>query len=65
LTIVKVTEMRAKEARTKEVRATRKTSKDVPVKEVISNVFDSQMMATTISATPGQHLQSDITTVIN
>jgi hypothetical protein len=60
LTIVKVTEVRAKE-----VRATKKTSMDVAVKEVISIVSDSQMMATTIGATPGQHLPSDITTVIN
>jgi hypothetical protein len=60
LTIVKVTEVRAKE-----VRATKKTSMDVTVKEVTSIVSDSQMMATTIGATPGQHLPSDITTVIN
>jgi hypothetical protein len=38
---------------------------DVDVKEVISIVSDSQMMATTIGATPGQHLPSNITTVIN
>jgi hypothetical protein len=38
---------------------------DVAVKEVTSIVSDSQMMATTIGATPGQHLLSDITTVIN
>jgi hypothetical protein len=33
--------------------------------KVTSIVSDSQMMATTIGATPGQHLPSDITTVIN
>jgi hypothetical protein len=60
LTIVKVTEVRAKE-----VRATKETSMDVAVKEVISIVSDSQMMATTIGASPGQHLPSFITTVIN
>jgi hypothetical protein len=70
LTIVKVTEVRAKEVRAKEVRAkevraTKKTSMDVAVKEVTSIVSDSPMMATTIGATPGQHLPSDITTVIN
>jgi Zinc knuckle len=32
---------------------------------VTSIVSDCQMMATTIGATPGQHLSSDITTVIN
>jgi hypothetical protein len=60
LTIVKVTEVRAKE-----VRATKKTSMDVAVKAASSMVSDSQMMATTIGATLGQHLPSDITTVIN
>jgi hypothetical protein len=65
LTIVKVTEVRAQEVRAKEVRATKKNSMDVAVKKVTSIVFDSQMMATTIGATPGQHLPSDITTVIN
>jgi hypothetical protein len=69
LTIVKVTEVRAqgvcaKEARAKEVRATKETSMNVDVKEVTSIVSDSQTMATTIGATPGQHLPSDITTVI-
>jgi hypothetical protein len=75
LTIVKVTEVRAqkvcakevraKEACAKEVRATKETSMDMYVKEVTSIVSDSQMMATTIGATPGQHLPLDITTVIN
>jgi hypothetical protein len=70
LTIVKVTEVRAqevraKEALAKEVRATKKTSMDVAVREVTSIVYDSQMMAITIGVTPGQHLLSDITTVIN
>jgi hypothetical protein len=70
LTIVKVTEVRAqevraKEVRAKEVRATKETSTDVAVKEVTSIVSDSQIMATTIGATPGQHLPSDITIVIN
>jgi hypothetical protein len=70
LTIVKVTEVcaqvvRAKEARAKDVRDTKKTYMDVAVKEVTSIVSDSQMMATMIGATPGQHLPSDITTVIN
>jgi hypothetical protein len=65
LTIVKATEERAKEVRFKKVRATKKTSMDVAVKEVNSIVFDSQMMATTIGATPGQHLPSDFTTVMN
>jgi hypothetical protein len=70
LTIVKVTEVRAqevcaKEARAKEVRATKETFMDVDVKEVTSVVSDSQMMETTIGATPGQHLPSNITTVIN
>jgi hypothetical protein len=60
LSIVKVTEVRAKE-----VRAMKKTSIDVAVKEVTSIVYDSQMMAMTISATPGQLLPSNITTVIN
>jgi hypothetical protein len=60
LTIVKVTEVCAKE-----VRATKETSMDLDVKEVTSIVSDSQMMATTIGATPGQHLLSDITTMIN
>jgi hypothetical protein len=60
LTIVKVTKVR-----TKEVRATKKTSMEVVVKEVTSIVSDSQMMATTIGATPVQHLPSNITTVIN
>jgi sporulation protein YlmC with PRC-barrel domain len=66
LTIVKVTEVHAqevcaKQARAKEVRATKETSMDVDVKEVTSIVSDSQMMATTIGSTPGQHLPSDIT----
>jgi hypothetical protein len=70
LTIVKVTEVRvqevcAKKARAKEMRATKETYMDVDVKEVTSIVSESQMMATTIGATPGQHLPSDITTVIN
>jgi hypothetical protein len=38
---------------------------DVDVKEVTNIVSDSQLMATTIGATPGQHLPSDIITVIN
>jgi hypothetical protein len=38
---------------------------DVDVKEATSVVSDSQMMATPIGATPGQHLPSYITTVIN
>jgi RNA 3'-terminal phosphate cyclase len=59
LTIIKVTEVRAKE-----MRATMKTSMEVAVKEVTSIVSDSQMMATTFGATPVQHLPSDITTVI-
>jgi hypothetical protein len=76
LTIVKVTEVRAKEVRAKEVRAKEvrakevrakeETSMDVAVKEVTSIVSDSQMMETTIGATPGQHLPSDSgDTVIN
>jgi hypothetical protein len=75
LTIVKVTEVRAQrvraqelysqEMRAQEVRATKKTSMEVAVKEVTSIVLDFQMMATTIDSTPGQHLPSDITTVIN
>jgi hypothetical protein len=65
LSIVKVTEVRAQEVRAKEVRATKETSMDMYVKEVTSIVSDSQMMATTIGATPGQHLPSDITTVID
>jgi hypothetical protein len=70
LTIVKVTEVRvqevcAKEARAKEVRVTKETSMDVDVKQVTSIVSDSQMMAKTIGALPGQQLPSDITTVIN
>jgi hypothetical protein len=70
LTIVKVTEVRAQEVRTKkalakEVRGTKETHMDVAVKEVTSIVSDSQMMATTIGATPGQHLPSGIATVIN
>jgi hypothetical protein len=62
---VRAQEVRAKEVRAKEVRGTKKTSIDVAIKEVTSIVSDSQMMATTISATPGQHLPSDIATVIN
>jgi hypothetical protein len=54
LTIVKVTEVRAKELRAKEVRATKKTSIYVAAKKVTSIVFDSQIMATTIGATPVQ-----------
>jgi hypothetical protein len=65
LTIVKVMEMRAQEVRAKEVRAMKDTSMHVAVKKVTSIVSDSQMMATTIGATPGQHLPSDITIVIN
>jgi hypothetical protein len=65
LTIVKVTEVRAQEVCAKEVRGTKEISKDMYVKEVTSIVSDSQMMATTIGATPGQHLPSDITTAIN
>jgi hypothetical protein len=65
LTIFKVTEVRAQEVCAKGVRATKETSMDVAVKEVTSIVSDSQMIATTIVATPGQHLPSDITTVIN
>jgi hypothetical protein len=42
-----------------------KTFMEVAVKEVTSTVSDSQMMATTIGATPEQHLPSYITTVIN
>jgi hypothetical protein len=57
--IVKVTEVRAKE-----VRATTQTYMDVAVKEVTSIVSDSQMMATTIGATPGQHLPLDVTAMI-
>jgi hypothetical protein len=38
---------------------------DVAVKEVTSIVSDYQMMAKTIGVTPGRHLSSDITTVIN
>jgi hypothetical protein len=60
LNIVNVAEVRARE-----LRATKQTYMDVAVKEVISIVFASQMMATTIGATPGQHLPSDTTTVIN
>jgi hypothetical protein len=56
LTIVKVTEVNAQEVCAKEVRATKKTFMIVDVKEVTSIVSDSQMMATTIGATPGQHL---------
>jgi hypothetical protein len=65
MTIVKVTEVRAQEVCAKEVRATKETSMDVDVKEVTSIVSDSHMLVTTIGATPGQHLPSDITTVIN
>jgi hypothetical protein len=70
LTIVNITEVRALEVRAlevraKEVRATKQTYMNVAVKEVTIIVSDSQMMATTIGATPGQHLPSDITTVIN
>jgi hypothetical protein len=65
LTIVKVTKVRAQEVRAKEARAMKKIFMDVAVKEVISIVSDSQIMATPIGATPGQHLPSDITTVIN
>jgi hypothetical protein len=66
MTTVKVTEVRAqevcaKEARAKEVRATNKTYMDVAVKEVTNIVSDSQMMATTTGARPGQHLPLDIT----
>jgi hypothetical protein len=65
LTIIKVTQVRAQVVRATEVRATKKNSMEKDVKEVTSIVLDSQMMATTIGATPGQHLPSDITTVIN
>jgi hypothetical protein len=65
LTVVKVTEVRSQEVRAKEVRATKENSMDVAVKEVTSIVSDSQMMATTIGATPRQNLPSDITTVIS
>jgi hypothetical protein len=58
-------EVCANEARANEVRAAKETYMDVDVKEVSSNVSDSKMMAATICATPGQHLPSDITTVIN
>jgi hypothetical protein len=68
LSIVKVTEVRAmevramevhaKEVRAKEVRAKIQTYMDVAFKEVISTVSASQMMATTIGPTPGQHLPS-------
>jgi hypothetical protein len=58
-------EVRAKEARAREVWATKKTSMKVAVKEVISIVSDSKMMARTIGATPEKHLPSDITTKIN
>jgi hypothetical protein len=69
LTILKVTgvraqEMCAKEVGAEEVWATKQTSMYVTVKEVTSIVSASQMMAMTIGATPGQHLPSDITTVI-
>jgi hypothetical protein len=59
LTIVKVTEVRAKG-----VHATKQNSMNVTVKEVTSIVSATQSMATTTGATPGQHLPSDITTVI-
>jgi hypothetical protein len=62
---VRVQEVRAKDARAREVQATKKTSRDVAAKKVTSIVSDSQMMATTIGATSGQHLSSDITIVIN
>jgi hypothetical protein len=65
LTIVKVTEVRAQEVHTKEVWSTKQNFMYVAVKEVTSIVSASQMMATTIGATPGQHLPLDITTVIN
>jgi hypothetical protein len=75
LTIVKVTEVcaqevraqevRAKKARAKEVRAAKRNSMNVAVKEVTSIVSNSQLMATRIGATSGQHLPSDITTVIH
>jgi hypothetical protein len=60
LTIVWVMEVRAKG-----VQDTKNTSMEVAVKEVTSIVSDSQILATTIGATPGKHLPSDITTVIN
>jgi GAG-pre-integrase domain len=62
---VRAKEVRAKEVRAKEVRATNKTSMDVTVKEVTIIVSATQMMAMTTGATPGQHLPSDITTVIH
>jgi hypothetical protein len=62
---VRVQEVRAKDVRAREVQATKKTSRDVAAKKVTSIVSDSQMMATTIGATSGQHLSSDITIVIN
>jgi gag-polypeptide of LTR copia-type len=58
-TIVKVTEVRAKEER-----VAKKTCMDVTVKEVTSLVSATEMMETTTGATPG-HLLSDITTVIH
>jgi hypothetical protein len=65
LTIIKVTEVRAQEVCAKEVLITKNASMYVAFKEVISIVSDSQMMATSIRATPGQHLPSNITIVIN
>jgi gag-polypeptide of LTR copia-type len=59
ITIVKVTEVLAKE-----VRATKQTIMHVAVKDVTSIVSASEMMATTIGATPRQHLTSKIITVI-
>jgi hypothetical protein len=55
----------AQQLHAKEVWATKQTSMYVAVKEVASIVSASQVMTTTIGATPGQHLPSDITTVIN
>jgi hypothetical protein len=64
-TVEDITLIFAKEVRAKEVRATKKTSMEVTIKDLTSIVSDSQMIETTIGATPGQNLPSDITTVIN
>jgi hypothetical protein len=62
---VRAKEVRAKEVRAKEVWAPKQTAIYVTVKEVTSIVSASQMMAKTIGATLGQHLPSDITSVIS
>jgi hypothetical protein len=62
---VRAKEVRAKEVRAKEVRATKQIYMDVTIKEVTSIASATQMMATTTGTTPGQHLPSDITTVIH